>query len=990
MSVNSSITQSYLAEVEALKDMVSSFVTERESAQTLEEKALVESKAIGIFERLIDFDYKLKEIKPGDYPEMQTYNDFYYEYYQVMQIAMSKLRVLIDLFARHFNSQQYVLADLIGKLKRVRQKRAALALWNNEESKFILSEKFFNLDHLNTKFTSFESCYVESAEGVLTLPVRERTPITVNTVRIGSGSNGFAGNSDVAVTFNNIDPEFSINGNPNNWFEYERLDSGPLDLTLIVEFTKPEILNNIAITPINVGQVYSYVVEDIVFTSNGQTLNLTEVAGPIDTDRKTVKSVGNDSDWSLTFLPIQAKTIAIKFKQVQSYGIDVLNANRAVVQRQRFCIGIQKLSFSRLRYESAGGINSVERSLQAGLYAAEPTVSVWPPAPEFFDALLEVSFDGGENWKPAENLDDGIGSTLLMEGTESNLLWRIAITRDNEAIGNATTFLPVNSAIREVGSSMRPVSKFVSPIKFNLPEKPARGDVFAIQPNVARKGNRLKAIAIGNSVGGESRFPLPFPVLSSSISPEEMHVYVNGVEYDYQIDDYATGANEWSLSDDFQEIIFSSDLPDKAKIFAVFDEERMLVEKRSDGFYHQMGMLFDPDKDNIEIKFFPREPVQVTKLLPRDQTVIDLGYTNIESDSFRLNSLAGTSYVEVSTRAALVATTDAYFLDPINGNLWLKSQVGSDIVRATFNHQNSETISNEDYDIVYEEQSVKPWGVRISPSAFEVKSGNDEVGLPITAVMDPIFGTLTTAPDAVSGATDAFKLSYNYVIKGTVQVSSDMFDVAADPVEVDFIDGRTEFFGLIFANTEQTTETVADGTGLVTFRLAAGALYYKDFGVSFGNTTVFNSRVANVGLVSGTGEYHIADDGTVTVYVGSGNSLEGGISIAYSYRNPDFEPSNKYSVDYKKGIFYGGSDLNMGATVKYKASSYKVSYNIARQIDNYSYNSSGNFVNVRTEGIDNINRLVKVIWAKESSRPSLISLKEYFSPIFSTLAFRFT
>lgn len=993
MSVNSAINQSYLAEVEALSQLLRRFLQRREGAPTQERKALIEAEAVVLFERLLALDYKLQEIQAGDYPDYENYREFYDMYLHLAAVNTNKLRKLTELFVQHFNSQQYALTDLLGKLKRIRQKRAALALWNNEDAKFVLSEHFLNLDTLDNKFTSDDTCYVDTAQGVLTLPVRSQVPLSIRSIVVGSGSNGQVGNSDEAVTTNNISPEYAVNGDPNNWFEYERLDSGPLSLSLVIELPKAEIVNNLTVTPLNLGQAYSYEIEDIIFSSDGRTTHVADLVGDVDEDRLVIKSAGNDSEWSLTFLPVYAKTVTVKFKQSHSYQVRVASNNGAPTNRMRYAVGIAKLSVNQLKYSGAGGINSTERQLPGGLYLTIPAVDVWPPQPELFDALMEVSFDGGETWVDAENVDDGVGSSVIMEGNEQSMLWRLAMYRDDDALDNSTSFIPVVGGIREVEHLLKAANRFKSPSNFSLPERPARGDIFVIQPKIARRGNRFKRLHIGTGTGTVNRFELPFSPVDDGLDPETMHVYVNGFKYTYQADDAALAAEEWAFSDDFAEIYFTDDLADGAKVTVVFDEERMLFEERADGYYHKMGMLFDPDEENIDIAFHPRNSARRTALMPRNKKVMKLGAKNIEGDSFVLSSSNGTSYTEVSTRADLLTTSNGYMVDAVNGLLWLNSEFDSDSVRVTFNHQAGQELSKDEFDVVYDEDSVRPYGVRIAPEAFQAKEGTDTVGSALFKRMDPLTGVFATRTAGVSTATDAMTLSYDYVVKGTVRVSPDMFDrtyVDEDPEEVDFVDGKTEFLGLITMDTETTVETTADVTdSTVTFRLAAGALYYEGFEVLFGDTTVFAHDVGT-GTPGGTGQYSIDDEGQVEVYVGTGGTLEGGISIVYYYEDPEFEAQNKFSVDYREGIFYGGSDLESGATVKYKASSHKVAYNVAREIDRYSYNKKTNAVSVRTEGLRNINSLVKIIWAKPTQDQSLRALRDYFSPIISLLAFRYT
>lgn len=989
MSVNSAINQGYLAEVDALADLLKGFVQRRAGAPTQERKILIEAEAVALFERLLDLDYKLQELQAGDYPDYQDYQEFYDMHLHLAVVNTNKLRKLTELFIQHFNSQQYALADLLGKLKRIRQKRAALALWNNEDAKFVLSEHFLNLDSLDNKFITDDTCHVDTTQGILTLPVRAQSPLSISSIVVGSASNGQVGNSDEIVTTNNLSPEYAINGDPNNWFEYERMDSGPLELSLVIELPKADIVNNIVIAPLNLGQAYSYEVKDILFSTGGVTQSVADLAGAVGTDRLTVKSAGNDSEWNLSFLPVYAKTITICLKQNHYYEVRVASNNGSATNRRRFAIGIAKLSINQIRYSGVGAINSTERILPVGNYLGVPVVDVWPPAPELFDALMEVSFDGGETWRSADNVDDGIGSSIIMEGTETSMLWRMAMSREDSALDNSTSFVPEVTGLKATNSLLKAVSKFKSPSTFSLPERPSESNVFVLQPKIARRGNKFKRLPIGTGTGTTSRFALPFSPIESGLDPESMHVYVNGYEYTYQEDDSVLTSEEWAFSDDFAEIFFTSDLPSGSKITTVFDEERMLFEERSDGYYHQMELLFDPDVDNIDIGFYPRASARKTMVLPRSKRVIKLGVHNIEDDTFVLTSSNGTSYVQVATRTALATTALSYMLDAVNGVLWLNSELNADSVRVAFAHQTVQALAQDKFDVVYDEKTLRPWGVRIAADAFQAREATDTVGGTLGKRIDPLTGAYGSRNASVDSG-DAFTLSNDYVVKGSVRVSSDMFDrsyVDEDPQEVDFIDGKTEFLGLVPMNTEQTTSTVA-GTDVLSFTLAAGALYYQGFDVLFSDTSVFATNVtpATPGVI---GDYAIDEDGLVEVFVGTGNTLQGDIDIFYYYEDPELEAQNKFSIDYRQGIFYGGSALQTGATCAYKASSHKAAYNVAAEIDRYAYDVSTNSISVRTEGLRDINSLIKIIWAKPTSANSLRALRDYFSPIISLLAFRF-
>lgn len=317
MSVNALIDQSHLPEVEALLSLLQQFVARWRSAPTFEQRLLVEAQAVSVFEELLNLSLNLQDVQAGQHPELFEFQETYDVYGHLLRINMAKLRSLAELFLQHFNSQQLQLLELMGKLKRIKQKQASLNLWSDDKAKFVLADHFLNLDWIGTAFTSATAAEVDSTQGLLTLPVRNRVQVAVTKTRVGSGSNGQPGNSDEVVTTNNTNPDFAVNGDPNNWFEYERLDAGPLELVYVLELGKGEIVNHLQITPLNLGGSYGFEVENITFTtSGGGTKRLDElVSGAFDDDFYTVKSLGADTSWNISFLPVVAKAISIKFVQ---------------------------------------------------------------------------------------------------------------------------------------------------------------------------------------------------------------------------------------------------------------------------------------------------------------------------------------------------------------------------------------------------------------------------------------------------------------------------------------------------------------------------------------------------------------------------------------------------------------------------------------------------------------------------------------------------
>jgi hypothetical protein len=188
-------------------------------------------------------------------------------------------------------------------MKRVRQKKAALDLWDREKAKWVVAEKFFNFDLLSTSDSGSQILAVDTVEGIATLPISNIEEVKPSSVFLAKG-NGKTGNSNLEISTNNIDPSFMFDEDTTTHFEYERLDSGPLKLTLGCDFSKTQVLNRIQIKPATLQGASDFEIEDILFYLPGnRTISIKENIGPsVSYKDFVVKAIGNDIYWQMTFL----------------------------------------------------------------------------------------------------------------------------------------------------------------------------------------------------------------------------------------------------------------------------------------------------------------------------------------------------------------------------------------------------------------------------------------------------------------------------------------------------------------------------------------------------------------------------------------------------------------------------------------------------------------------------------------------------------------
>lgn len=938
------------------------------AARTEEERAAAEAEAISVLESLVNSTLSMPAVKETELSYIDQ-KGLINTISHLSGYGYNKVAALVLLYLDYYNSYQSSLLNLTGLIRRVNQKKAVLNMWDGA-AKYIVAEKFNNLDLIDSTFTSAPLLDINPVQGVATLPVKQQTKISAAAVVIGRRSNGVPGNSDVGVSHLTADPRNLLK--PNGLcFEYERLDSGPCELELVFQFDKEEVVNQIEIGLTEGSSAPFDIVDAIFIKSSGRGYRLSQMlASDTPDDFFSVKNVSSGGKWKVTFLPVPAKTVTLIFRQTNSSVISAASVNLGTSNRHRYAISLSEINFYRNEYMQQGGINSKEIALLGSLYAVTGQVSVYPKTKTFYDLSLGFSGDGGQTWSL-------LGSdTTLMDGTEDSCIWKLLV-QNTEPFKLETVFQ--DNRIYNVQSLSRTVSNRVSPVSFRLPEKPDSNSAFAMYKLAHCSDDIHKAQFLATGKAIESLIPLPFDIDEIGIKTNELHVYVNRREWTEIVDPAALALGNYMFSADHRSLIFSKDLPDKGSVSIAIAEERCLFINRSDGYYLYPKNLFDPE--SCLLTHTPSTFKHRSKVLPRGLTRVVLDHTEIDPGSFTIVSTNGTVYNSVASRAALAAAGD-YYLDPINGILYLFQAIATDIPRCSFRYASRTSLGNDSYNVIYEE--LVPSAICIKKDALAVHEITDTVGWGLAGRINLTTGEYAARTDLVPGAARAMTLSYDYIIKDSMICGSDLMGYtgsANKPTEVEFIDGYTEFLGLISVESEETVAIISGG--ISHFTLAAGALWYSPMDVVFSDTTVFvTPRTSYAGIVN-FGDYYI-DPSTGDVYVM--NDIPAGIRMTYYYRDIEWAASNRFSVDYENGILYTSEDMVQGAEIKYKAASYKLAYNLCKQIDS-KYNSSSQSVQINTEALAQSSP-VKVFWRKEEEREN-VELSNYFSPIISSLKFRF-
>lgn len=963
MSSNVLVLKEYLIKAEVLLTVLSSFIEKRNLTNSLDNKYLIESEALLMFEKILDFDFHRREIRVG---ECLSSPDFLYNFQQfevMLTVINSKLNALIRIFLEDFNYAEDQIKAIQDKINRCYQKKALYKLWNNEEANYRVVESFLNLDLLTDKFIRTKMLSLNASQGCALLTEKEIKKLEIDALSIGKASNGFAGNSDVEVTNNNINLDNVLLEDPAYWFEYERMDDGPLILELKSQLTKESIVNRIRIIPVNVGYSNEYTIKDITLSGSEGSISIKElVSKSLEED---TWSLQNSYEWELSFLPVKARTITFTFEQTNSYLIETTNSKN-IIERERFAIGLKSIEFYQVSFYESGEIGSVNRTLPEGLSAVELKKIVFPENTKLYDNKVEVSFDEGSNWKEISE------DPILLE--QDNFMWRMSLKRNDELLEKESSFFKAKALETKKVSTV--VSKLKSPYKISIEGNPD-SLVRVYQSNLLSRGKNSKKIKLGSGFKNQK---FSFEGLSIT-DPEDLIVFKNSKELVYNSDNEFLTNDEWSVSNDLQSIVLNGFNKDET-IEIVMKEETMTFEKIQDKYYYKPLYAFDIDKSNISIRYAESEIKSATVVLPSDKKVIKLVGDNIIKDSFEIKSENNVTYTLKSNRAL---STEELYVDYINGFIWTKEKITEDIVTVSYKYIKSSVLEDSEYEVVWDDLRKEYYIQLNSVVSLEVE---DQIGRGLSAGIDLITGQDLDRPTEIEVNDRVKVLSYPNIIKGFLLLEN-VIDSSNAPEEVTFVDGKQEFLGLVLVSDERTSAIEADGSGKVSFALSANSLFYKDAKTTFSDTSVFETEVSSIVDVNVLGEYYISTSGVITVFVGIGNSLKSNILISYFYKNSNFIANNKYSVDYKNGVLYSGIDMLTNGKIKYKVANYLMSYDILKPLEKVSFDSKNKIVSINTEVMNNRSNTIKIFWEEKAQGMSLEALSEYFSPTIQEVGFKF-
>ena len=919
-------------------------------------------------------------------------------------LGISQVNFINSKFGKYNNEIKLLLNGIIGKIKRIKQKESALNLWDDVFVKFAIAEKFNNFDQIDFSMVSGNKLNLEVDQGVLTLPVVEQNKINIKSVKILSG-NGNAGNSDIDVDYSSSLLNNLIDGKLNSWFEYEKLDNGPVQLKLFVELEKEDIVNYIELYPYFIDG--SFEIENIEFSGNARDYQSVKNLTVVENDSfYTPKEVSGGSKWNINFLPIKCKNIVFTFSSNFTNYIKAAGVN-GTNERKRFFIGLREIVIKKIKYANKGSLNSTNLKLIDTVYTGSVKYKSIPENRDLYDVKIDVSSNGGRKW--IENKD-----TFLLED-EKDFVYKMFINRNEESFRSSISYLKkVENSTISIKKKM--CSKKISPNILNINEKILEENIFVFQETGIKLTDDIqKALTIHsyrrakkqelvsmNSFLNTFKVKLPIDLIDYNLYPNDIKILVNDVAFEEtrEKEDLNEDENTYFLSENLDSIHLSKDRVERnSKVKFFLKPEELSFFKREKRFYCRFKNYFNPTKNSIKIESLESIRRKYIERISKSRKIIKLSKEGIDPTSIRFvssNNQLNFNSIYSKSNVKIVGQEVYYYFNEEKSILFLPSFNIESGIKIEYECNPLKSLEKDQYEIWLEDGKVK--GIYIEDQNFISEDVEETLSLTFNPLR--LFSLrerkFIERSDLFANNRRNFTLSNKNIVGGTVRLSPGVFgkpnDYEVSPVEIPFIDGETEFLNLKKITNEKTNSIYSGASGLVSFTLSAGELFYSKIQPVFSGSEFLSKQNALSDLTN-SGDYYISPLGVVTLKLDPDTYSTAEINIEYYYAENKKGLIYSFSVDYVEGILYLSENLsneNYLKVIKYKTSTYAASYEIVDKIKDFKYNSKTKKIEVEADALNEKSNTLSVAYLVKDVDISLEELKNYFTPFIDRLDFRFS
>ena len=805
-----------------------------------------------------------------------------------------------------------------------------------EGFKFVFKEDFYNLVNISKDLITKSGLEVNVEANVATLPVKSKVKNEVSSIVISNESKGIPGNY---MTGQNKMIYSLIDGNPNTYFEFFKMNTGPARLVVNMRFAKTEIVNQIKIKRAFTTGSASFVIKDVIFNTN-KNRSIKRLID-INEQKMEVSATKNGGELTINHLPMACNSVSV---YIESNEYTTTKDGMKI-----FSLGLQQVELNKIEYDVEGEFNSTTIITPENLFVFSSESKVFPADSVTYTEELSLSKDGGAK-RELLVYDSNKTKNLLLSSGQNFINYIYSLKRNDELISSGESistddyFVKSRNLLKTVNRNISPINYSLGNNRINKTLKVMQGEVFK------RSASREDALYVGRvSLAGENKLVLPFSLKSYGIDEADIRIYGNNYELEQAETYNEIQGNERKYFLNYEENSISMHLGSnkniKLKMLLAPYKGKILF--KNEGYYIKINEPFEYDKGLITVRTKAAKGEEFEQIIPKGSRKHFLPHQNISEDHFKVE-------VENENKTAWVEATDQ--IDLKSSSAGILSIKGEGQYRVRYKYNKIKSLTSREFEIWGQGSEIK--GVYLYPEAVSFNDGAKEVS-----------GFLSDG--------ETLMLEHSNIIEGTIKFESPLYEGPCK--EIEYIDGYSEFLNVKKMKKDFVPRIEWSTENFILFTVSK--LPYE--GRSYGNSM----KLYKDGVEVQGGDSRIEGDGIVyKLERGNDESRYAeNYYLEYYYLDETPEPIERYSIDYENGIIHFTKKPDNAPMVYYKYGDIEIEYNLYHEIKNYIVDEQSDTVSVKTEEFGEGNNKIKFFWHEIENQTSLEGLEKYYSPIVYSL-----
>lgn len=374
--------------------------------------------------------------RSGLVPNYKDLNKKFLEVSQDLDVIYREINSLHSFIVENYNTLNSLSSSVRARIRKIASDLGDYKLYatDNLGGALYFSDTFKNTDKTDYTDSLYKQpkCFVDIFSGAASLPLDEgkTKQHTVDSISVGTTSNGVAGNNQELGSLRRDRLDSIVDNAADTWYEYESVNrtqtNQPLILELRIKLDAESIVNTLDISTVAFGSKKHPKITRLEVSSDGTSFTsiLDQIVSNASVDGKNVLNLNPTADNmsesnKIYFPPKKITYINIIFQQNESYVIRTSSGSAF-----RKAVGIRGISVIGQAYKAKGEIVSIPFNANGEIKKIALKNNV-TDAFGITNVTHFISHNNGQNWFPIQSVQE-LSSTspeilnFNLEGVQSN------------------------------------------------------------------------------------------------------------------------------------------------------------------------------------------------------------------------------------------------------------------------------------------------------------------------------------------------------------------------------------------------------------------------------------------------------------------------------------------------------------------------------------------------------------------------------------------